>query len=345
MSQPMASSYKAAGVDLEAAEALVDRLKPLAARTRTPGVESSLGSFGGFFSFPEPGGKQLLVASIDGVGTKMKVAKLTGQWEGAGYDIVAHCTDDILVHGAKPLFFLDYIGTSKLDLQVLESLGRGMAEACVEARCALLGGETAEMPGVYLEGEVDLVGCMIGSVERDCLLTGDQVRAGDQLLGLASLGLHTNGYSLARHILVDNGPGIDAPIPGTQTRIGDALAARHRMYLGAVRERLSRAPLHAMAHITGGGIPGNLSRVLPRGLGAVVHKDRWAVPPLFRLIQETGKVSEDEMYRVFNMGIGWMLVVEADAAQAWQRALEDEGWGAGIIGEIEEGADGVRLVG
>ncbi|MBM3318360.1 MAG: phosphoribosylformylglycinamidine cyclo-ligase, partial [Candidatus Eisenbacteria bacterium] len=251
-----APAYRAAGVDLDSADEVVRRLKPLAASTRVPGVESDLGSFGGFFAFPEPGGERLLIASIDGVGTKMKVARLTGRWRDAGYDIVAHCVDDILVHGARPLFFLDYIGAGKLDVEAIAALGEGMAEACREAGCALLGGETAEMPGTYVEGEIDLVGCIVGEVRRGRLLPGDRVAPGDALIGLASWGLHTNGYSLARRVLIDEGPGIDARLEDGRT-IGEALSARHRMYLPAVAPWLDRPELHGLAHITGGGIPGN----------------------------------------------------------------------------------------
>jgi phosphoribosylformylglycinamidine cyclo-ligase len=348
MRKPSAPSYKQAGVDLDVAEALVGRLKPLAESTRTPGVESGLGSFGGFFAFPQAGGPTLLVASIDGVGTKMKVARLTGAWETAGYDIVAHCVDDILVHGGLPLFFLDYIGTSHLSLDVLEGLGRGMAKACREAGCALLGGETAEMPGVYVEGEVDLVGCIVGTVERDCLLDGSAVRPGDRLIGLASAGLHTNGYSLARKVLLDDdeGPGLAAPLPGSTLTVGQALGASHRMYLPAVRGLLGRPELHAMAHITGGGIPGNLVRVLPQDVTAVIRLGTWEVPPIFRLIRDLGHIGDEEMQQVFNLGLGWILAVEAAAADAWASQLDRDGWGARIIGEIQPGGPrSVRIVG
>ncbi len=346
MTKPPAPSYKKAGVDLEIAEALVGRLKPLAESTRTPGVESGLGSFGGFFAFPRPGGSTLLVASIDGVGTKMKVARMTGAWETAGYDIVAHCVDDILVHGGLPLFFLDYIGTSRLSLDVLEGLGRGMAKACREAGCALLGGETAEMPGVYVENEVDLVGCIVGTVERDRLLDGAAVRPGDRLIGLASAGLHTNGYSLARKVLIEEGPGLDAPLPGCALTVGQALGAPHRLYLPAVRGLLGRPELHAMAHITGGGIPGNLVRVLPADVTAVVHTGSWEVPPVFRLIQRLGRIGDEEMQHVFNLGIGWILAVEPGAAEALADELDRGGWGARIIGEIQRGGPKcVRMAG
>jgi phosphoribosylformylglycinamidine cyclo-ligase len=344
MNPNSAPSYREAGVDLEVADRLVERLKPLAARTRTAGVESGLGAFGGFFSFPEPGGSRLLISSIDGVGTKMKVARLTGQWANAGYDIVAHCVDDVLVHGGRPLFFLDYIGTSRLELAIAEALVAGMCEACREAGCALLGGETAEMPGVYLEGEVDLVGCIVGTVERAHLISGDRVKEGDVILGLASGGLHTNGYSLARRILIDEGPGIEAPIPGTDLRVGGALAARHRMYLPAVRDRLEEPELHAMAHITGGGIPGNLARVIPEGLCAQVRSGAWEVPPLFRMIQDLGKVTAEEMYQVFNMGIGWILVLDEGAAGGWRDALQAGGWGGVEIGQIVAGTERVTMV-
>jgi phosphoribosylformylglycinamidine cyclo-ligase len=338
-----AASYKEAGVDLAVAEALVERLKPLAATTRTPGVESGLGAFGGFFSFPEAGGRQLLVGSIDGVGTKMKIARLTGAWEGAGHDIVAHCCDDILVHGALPLFFLDYIGTSKLDLDVLEALARGMAGACREIGCALLGGETAEMPGVYLSGEVDLVGCMIGAAERDQLISGERIRPGDQVIGLGSWGLHTNGFSLARKVLVDEGPGIGAPLAGTGTTIGEALAARHRIYLPAVRDKLSAPELHGMAHITGGGIPGNLRRVLPSSVDALVRRSAWEVPPLFEEIRDRGRIADEEMYHVFNMGIGWILIVAPEVTEPWLAQLERDGWGPKVLGSIVAGSGEVRL--
>jgi phosphoribosylformylglycinamidine cyclo-ligase len=345
MKKPSAPSYKQAGVDLEVADALVGRLRPLAESTRTPGVESGLGSFGGFFAFPQPGGRTLLVASIDGVGTKMKVARLTGAWETAGYDIVAHCVDDILVHGGLPLFFLDYIGTARLSLDVLEALGRGMARACREAGCALLGGETAEMPGVYVEGEVDLVGCIVGTVERDRLLDGAGVRPGDRLIGLASAGLHTNGYSLARKVLIDQGPGLAAPLPGSEQTVGQALGAPHRMYLPAIRALLGRPELHAMAHITGGGIPGNLVRVLPPDVTAIIRRGAWEVPPVFRLIQDLGGIGDEEMQHVFNLGIGWILAVEASAADGWAAQLERDGWGARVIGEIRAGGPrSVRLV-
>ncbi len=342
MSQGKASSYKKAGVDLEVADALVDRLKPLAESTRTAGVESGLGSFGGFFAFPQPGGEQILIASIDGVGTKMKVARLTGLWENAGHDIVAHCVDDILVHGARPLFFLDYIGTSKLELDVLEALGRGMAEACREAGCALLGGETAEMPGVYVPGEVDLVGCIVGAVERSRILPGERVREGDELIGLASWGLHTNGYSLARKVLLEEGPGADEVLPGSEETVGEALSARHRLYWSAVSGRLDRPELHAMAHVTGGGIPGNLRRVLPDGMAAEVDASSWSVPPVFRAIGEWGRVAEEEMYHVFNMGIGWILVVDPSVADGWQQDLAEDGWGAVRLGRVLAGEAGPK---
>jgi phosphoribosylformylglycinamidine cyclo-ligase len=344
VSTPDAPAYRKAGVDLRAGDEVVRRLKPLAAATRIPGVESTLGSFGGFFSFPEAGGERLLIASIDGVGTKMKVARLTGTWEGAGYDIVAHCVDDILVHGALPLFFLDYIGTAHLDVDVVEALGRGMSRACREAGCALLGGETAEMPGVYVHGEVDLVGCIVGTVVRSALLPGGRVRAGDVLIGLASAGLHTNGYSLARRVLLDEGPGVAAPLASGPTTIGEALAAPHRMYLPAVRPYLGRAELHGFAHVTGGGIPGNLVRVLPEGVRAVIARGSWQVPPVFREIQRRGGVADEEMHQVFNMGIAWILIADPAMAETWVRELQPA-WGAVTIGRLVAGDRGVDLTG
>ncbi len=343
MTENEAPAYQRAGVDLHAADEVVRRLKPLAASTATAAVKSTLGSFGGFFAFPAADGDQFLVASIDGVGTKMKVARLTGRWEDAGYDIVAHGVDDILTHGARPLFFLDYIGTSRLEVDVIEALGRGMAAACREASCALLGGETAEMPGVYAAGEVDLVGAIVGVVDRGHLLPGARVRAGDRLIGLRSNGLHTNGYTLARRVLIEEGAGVGARLPGEEGTVGDALCARHRMYLPAVRPYLEDGALHAMAHITGGGIPGNLGRVIPEGLCARVDGRRWEVPAIFREIQRCGGISTGEMYRVFNMGIGWILVADPKVAAHWTRALQPE-WGATEIGEVSPGPDRVAWV-
>lgn len=344
MSAHEAPAYRAAGVDLASADEVVRRLKPLASSTRVPGVESDLGSFGGFFAFPQVGGEQLLIASIDGVGTKMKVARLTGRWRNAGYDIVAHCVDDILVHGARPLFFLDYIGAGRLDVEAIAGLGEGMAEACREAGCALLGGETAEMPGTYVEGEIDLVGCIVGQVRRSMLLPGERVRVGDALIGLASLGLHTNGYSLARRVLIDEGPGIDHRLPDGKT-IGEALSARHRMYLPALAGYLDRPQLHGMAHITGGGLPGNLVRVLPAGCRARIDAGAWEVPAVFREIERRGGVERAEMYRVFNMGIGMVLIVASEAADAMASELAPGGWGAVRLGTLQPGERGVELAG
>jgi phosphoribosylformylglycinamidine cyclo-ligase len=344
MNRDVASSYKKAGVDLNLADEVVRRLKPLAAQTSTAQVQSSLGGFGGFFAFPDPESPHLLVASIDGVGTKIKVARMTGAWEAAGYDIVAHCVNDVLTHGARALFFLDYLGVSELRLDIIEHLVRGMVRACREAGCALLGGETAEMPGVYAAGEIDLVGCIVGAVQRENVLPGGRVRAGDQLIGLGSWGLHTNGYSLARRVLIDEGPGIEAIVPGTEENVGEALTANHRMYWEAVRPYLGSSDLHAMAHITGGGIEGNLSRVVPSGLSAVVERGSWEVAPLFREIQRLGKISDSEMHRVFNMGIGWILVAAASVAAEWQQELQGRGWAARRIGWVQEGGEGVRLV-
>ena len=342
MSKDAAPSYREAGVDLNAAEEVVRRIGPLAAETRTPGVQSEIGGFGGFFAFPQPESPDLLVASIDGVGTKMKVARLTGQWESAGYDIVAHCVDDILTHGARPLFFLDYLGVARLEIETATALIRGVTRGCREARCALLGGETAEMPGVYHTGEVDLVGCIVGTVRRAAVLPADRVRAGDRLIGLASWGLHTNGYSLARRVLIEEGPGVDGLLPDGTATIGEALSARHRLYWGAVEPLLADPRLHAMAHITGGGIPGNLARVIPAGHHARVDRDSWRTPQIFREIQRLGGVGLEEMYRVFNMGIGWVLIVSPEVAEAWQAQLQQDGWGAVGLGEVLEGHEGVR---
>ena len=314
------SAYARAGVDIDAATDAVSRMKTHIKTTLTPGVLTDVGSFGGMFALSALGTLHdpVLVSSIDGVGTKLKIAFATGRHDTIGKDLVSHCVNDILVQGARPLFFLDYFGTGKLEPSVAAAVVKGLSEGCREAGCALIGGETAEMPGLYQGGEYDLAGSIVGLVERSKIVDGSRVAAGDIVIGLASNGLHTNGYSLARQALLEEAKlPLDSPIPelGNVT-LADALLWPHRCYAPSVLPLLGgkAAPIKAMAHITGGGFVDNIPRVLPDGLGAEINTDSWVVPPLFRLIQEKGQVAEAEMFRVFNMGIGYVLIVSPEDA-------------------------------
>lgn len=309
----MALDYKSAGVDIEAGEALVESIKPYVKRTRTAGVLSELGLFGGFFDARFPGYEHpVLVASTDGVGTKLKVAVMADKHDSVGQCLVNHCIDDILACGARPLFFLDYFATGVLKPAVGRDVIIGMAKACEENGCALLGGETAEMPSMYAEGEYDVAGTIIGVVEKGKILNGDRVRAGDVLIGLPSTGLHTNGYSLARAALFPKYD-IDAHLDELGTTIGDALLAVHRSYLNVVWPLLQADRLHAISHITGGGIVGNTSRVVRNGLALDIAWGSWHEPPIFDVIRRAGDIAEEEMRPAFNLGIGMILIVgEAD---------------------------------
>ncbi len=340
--RPVAPRYEQAGVSLKSGRESVRRIKERVRSTFGPRVESQIGSFAGFFSYPTPGSERLLVSSMDGVGTKLRLAAQAGRWEGVGYDLVSHCVNDILVHGARPIFFLDYIGAGKLDPDVVETVIAGLVEACNEAGCALIGGETAEMPGMYSPGELDLVGCIVGEVERARLVNGRAASAGDRLIGLASQGLHTNGYSLARRVVLEEGslsPG--DPIPGLGKSVADALLSRHHMYLPAVGPLIERLPVHGMAHITGGGIPENLPRALRDGIRARVRRSAWTIPPLFLAIERMGGIGREEMFEVFNMGIGFILVVPAGSEEEWLAALRETGEPAVPLGGVEEGERGV----
>jgi len=313
--------YKDAGVDIDTADRALDKIKEHARRTFTRGVLTSIGSFGAGFQlsgFRKP----VLVSSADGVGTKLKVAFLTGRHNTVGEDLVNHCVNDIMVQGAAPLFFLDYFAVGKLDARVAEQVVAGIARGCETNRCALIGGETAEMPGLYAAGEYDLAGFIVGAVERNRLMTGSRIRAGDVLLGLPSTGLHTNGYSLARKLLFD----VAGHKPSTYVdelgcTVGDELLKVHRSYAGAMRPLLRDGLLRGAAHITGGGITDNLPRVLPDGLGVEVDTSAWEVPPVFRLLQRLGKMSSRELRRTFNIGIGMILVVSERRLAAVERML------------------------
>ena len=307
--------------------------------TYTPHVLAGIGSFGGLFALPDDVPEPVLVASTDGVGTKTMLATALGRLDAIGRDIVNHCVNDILVQGARPLFFLDYVASSRLEPSQVAAVVDGVASACREAGMALLGGETAEMPGVYAGGELDLVGTIVGVVARRRLVTGEHVRAGDVLLGLASGGLQTNGFSLARQVL---GPHLKEPLhPGGRLgeTIGDALMAPHRSFQRALAPLLAADLVHAAAHVTGGGIPGNLPRVLPQGLGAEVDPASWVRPPIFDLLQRVGEIDELEMRQVFNLGIGMLLVVAPERVDEAHRLCPEPIW---TVGRVVEGG-GVRF--
>ena len=331
-------SYAAAGVDLDAAERTKEGLKALVASTRDRFTLSELGQFGGLYQVPDDIDLPVLVSSADGVGTKLKLAFATGRHDTVGQCLVNHCVNDILVQGARPLFFLDYLATGEMDEAVVQDVVRGVAIACRENGCALLGGETAQMPDFYATDEYDLAGFIVGAVARDRLIDGSAIRNGDVLVGLESNGLHTNGYTLARKIVFEvMGLGVDDPLPGTGRSAGEELLAVHRSYLGVLRGPLEARIVHGLAHVTGGGVPGNLPRVLPEGLGAVVERAAWEVPAVFRTLQEAGGVATEEMDRVFNMGVGMIVVVDAADVAAVIDAARDGGVDAWTIGSIREG--------
>lgn len=326
--------YKSAGVSIEAGENLVDRIKPVVRSTFTPQVMTDIGLFGAFFDarFPEYE-HPVLVSSVDGVGTKLKLAFATGIHHTVGQDLVNHCVNDILVCGAVPLYFMDYFATGKLAPDVAEKVIEGFAIACRENGCALIGGETAEMPSMYAEGEYDIAGTIVGVVEKSNILRGERVQAGDVLIALPSSGLHTNGYSLARSVLLPNFR-LDQYMEALGTTLGEALLKVHRSYLPLVKPLLNKNLLHGMSHITGGGIVGNTKRVVPKHLTIAVDWSSWAVPPLFSLIQHTGSVPEEEMRHVFNLGVGLILLVAEEHVNTVQTLFAEQGEQSFVIGRI-----------
>jgi phosphoribosylformylglycinamidine cyclo-ligase len=338
------SAYKSAGVDIGAQEKGLARVKELARATFTPGVLSEIGSFGGLFR-PELSGlrEPVLVASADGVGTKLMVARLAGDYSTVGQDLVNHCVNDVLVQGALPLFFLDYVGAGVLEPERMVELVRGVADGCRANGCALLGGETAEMPGFYQPGDYELVGFIVGLVDKQHVLDGSRAVAGSVLVGLAAAGLHTNGYSLARRILFDQaGLGIDDRAPWAKgQRVGEALLAPHLSYLAPLRPLLRHPALRAMAHVTGGGLTDNLPRVLGAGTHAEIRVGSWEVPEIFHFLQERGGVETEEMFRVFNMGIGMVLVVDPAGLREVLAELRRAGQRAWTIGTVQPGGSGV----
>jgi phosphoribosylformylglycinamidine cyclo-ligase len=339
--------YKASGVDIDAGNETVRRIRSLARSTFTPGVMSEIGSFGGLFEI-ERGRFQnpVLVSSADGVGTKLKVAFMTGRHDTVGADLVNHCVNDILVQGAAPLFFLDYLATGRLSPSVAEQVVGGIARACRDNGCALIGGETAEMPGFYADGEYDLAGFIVGAVEKSQIVDGRGIGPGDALIALPSAGLHTNGYSLARHVFFDiAGWTPDSLVPELGMTVGDALLAPHRSYLRAVRPLIDRHLVKGLAHITGGGITENLPRTLPDGCGAEIDRRSWTVPPIFRLLQQRGGIADGEMFRAFNMGVGLVIVCGSDdATRVLEQAAASGEPSAFQLGVVVGGGSNVRYI-
>ena len=334
-------TYRNSGVDITRAEDALERIRERVARTKRPEVIGGIGAFGGLFQLG--GGDTVLVATTDGVGTKLEVARELNRHEVVGTDLVHHCVNDALAMGAEPLFFLDYFSCSTLDPDVFARVVGAMADACAAHGCALLGGETAEMPGMYRDGAYDLAGFLVGGVARDRLLDPRSVSDGDVLVGFPSSGLHTNGYTLARAVVARGGLALAAPLPELRGgTLGDALLAPHTSYLAAVRTLRGVARVRSIAHLTGGGWEGNLPRALPPGLGAVVERDAWTVPPVFRLLGDAGAVPEGERWKAWNMGIGLVAIVAPEDARAALRALPD----AIAIGHVETrrgAAAGVRF--
>lgn len=336
------SAYAESGVDIDEMMTGLQSIKRMVRNTRGPGALGDIGSFGGLFQ--SPGRDQALVASTDSVGTKVKVAFLSDRHDTVGQDIVNHCVNDILVQGAQPLFFLDYLGTSHLHTPVFKDLVKGLCKACRQNGCTLLGGETAEMPGLYPEGEYDLVGTIVGAVSKRRIVTGESIRPGDRIIGLPSNGLHTNGYTLARRVLLEkSGLSVHDLFPGSKQSVGDVLLKVHRSYLHPVQALLEKVQVRGMAHITGGGLIDNIPRILPDSAQAVIDCSTWRVPPVFSTIGERGGVDPDEMFRVFNMGIGYVVIVRAADRDAAMQVLRDAHARPVEIGSIETGKRGVTL--
>ncbi|HHV15660.1 MAG TPA: phosphoribosylformylglycinamidine cyclo-ligase [Gelria sp.] len=338
-------SYKDAGVDIDAANQSVEMIKKWVGRTKRPEVLTDIGSFGGFFAldnnkYREP----VLVSGTDGVGTKLKIAQLMGVHDSVGIDLVAMCVNDILVHGAEPLFFLDYIALGKLEPVLVEALVKGVSQGCLLAGCALIGGETAEMPGFYQEDEYDLVGFAVGVVERPNLINGSAIKEGDLLIGLPSSGLHSNGYSLVRKVLLEKaGLELDKYVETLGKTLGEVLLTPTRIYVKTILALLEEVEVNGMAHITGGGIRENLQRVLPVGMGAIIDAAAINTPPIFKLIEELGQVPQEEMFRTFNMGIGFILIVSPHHHDKTLKCLHVKGENPIVIGRVSKSAEGVII--
>jgi len=339
-------AYKKAGVDIEAAMNTKRDIKEMVRSTFRPEVLTDIGAFGGLFKPDFTGiNAPVLVSSADGVGTKLKVAYMTGRHNTVGADIVNHCCNDILVMGARPLFFLDYLAYANHDDAVVKAVISGIVSACKTNNCTLIGGEMAELPDVYHPGEYDLAGVIVGVVGEHDILDGSRIRKGDIILGLTSTGLHTNGYTLARKIVFETaGLKPEDTLPGTGQTVADELLAVHRSYVPSILPLLNDKGLHAMAHITGGGFPGNVNRSLPANFDAVIDIDSWEIPPIFRFLRETGNLTEEELYRTFNMGIGMVLFVGKYEADGLTDSLRNSGETVYTIGHIEAGSQEVHLV-
>ncbi|MCM2343962.1 MAG: phosphoribosylformylglycinamidine cyclo-ligase [Alphaproteobacteria bacterium] len=342
------SAYKQAGVDIEAGDALVSRISPLAARTARAGVMAGLGGFGALFDLKKEGfSDPLLVSSTDGVGTKLKVAIETGLHDTVGIDLVAMSVNDLIVNGGKPLFFLDYFATGRLDVGIAARVIAGIAEGCAQAGCALVGGETAEMPGMYQDGDYDLAGFAVGAVERSRLLDGTRVKAGDVILGLAAQGVHSNGYSLVRHVVGKSGLGYDAPCPfAAGQTLGAALMTPTRIYVTAVQKALNHedsdggSAIHAMAHITGSGLPGNAARTVPDGYALEIDCQAWPLPPVFQWLRDQGGLSPEDLAETFNCGIGYIVIVSAESVAAVTKTLTIAGESVFTVGRVVRAQDG-----
>ena len=339
-------SYRDAGVDIDAQDDALKRIGKVVASTRTPGVMADLGSFGGMFDGRFPGMEHpVLVSSADGVGTKLRVAVQMGIHHTVGRDLVNHCVNDILVQGARPLFFMDYVGTGRLEPGVLAAVVEGVAAGCREAGCALLGGETAEMPGFYGDGEYDVVGFIVGVVDRERVIDGSRIEVGDTLIGLHAAGLHTNGFSLARKIFFEvEGHGVDSRVPELGRKAGEVLLDEHRSYHNVLREPIDRGWIRGLAHITGGGLTDNLPRVLPEGTAAEIRLGSWPVTPVFSYLQQKGNIADDEMYRAFNMGVGMVVIPDPAHCEALVAHLEQGGERPVRIGQVVAGNGRVRYV-
>jgi phosphoribosylformylglycinamidine cyclo-ligase len=337
-------TYRDAGVDIDAQDHALEMVKEMVRETHTEGVLSDQGAFGGLFRLPSRGLKEpVLVASADGVGTKLRMAFLTGRHDTVGRDVVHHCINDVLVQGARPLFFLDYLATGKLEPEVVAEVIGGVATACADHGVALLGGETAEMPGFYRDGEYDLAGFIVGVVDRRKILDGSAVEEGDVLVGLPSSGLHTNGYSLARAVFFERlGLEPNKVVEELGCSVGDELLRVHRCYLDVVWPLVEKGRVHAMAHITGGGITDNLPRVLPDGLRAVVKVGAWDIPPVFRILAERGQVPEDDLWRTFNLGIGMVLIVPPKQLAKVLKQVSKAGYAGIPMGNVVSGERGVE---
>jgi len=334
--------YAASGVDIDRSDDVKHRIRAVVESTFTAGARGAFGGFGGMFRIPADFQRPVLVSSADGVGTKLRVAIEANRHDTVGHDLVNHCVNDILVQGAVPLFFLDYFAAGRLVPEVVEAVVRGVAAGCRENGCSLVGGETAEMPGIYTPPDYDLAGFIVGAVEEDGILGADRLEEGDVIVGLASSGLHTNGYSLARHIVAERMQlGVNDPFPGEGATVGEALLRIHRSYLPVLRPILGK--IHGMAHITGGGLPGNVNRVLPDTLDAAIDGSSWTVPNLFLQLERAGQASRAEMYRTFNMGVGMVVITDEAGAAAVEASARSANVDAWRLGRTVRGTGQVRI--